>query len=614
MSSSNSVSVLIPVYNNATTIRELHDRLDRSLRLLTDEFEIIFVNDGSSDDSWAVICDLSTRNPEVVGIQLSRNFGQHPAIDAALRRVRGDIAVLMDADLQDQPEELPKLLAPFETNANLDIVYTEFVLAGSGKSRLTSRLFHALYTRVTNTRMPKNAGTYRAFRRRVTEALLDYPERSAIYGPLMVQMGFEHTYVTVARSAASGRKTSYTFGKRLALAVSALVSYSSLPPLARDAYRTRSVDTQRNLPHGDHHSVLRRDEGVRQRSTAADRNHGPDVRHAAAVHRHSDRVHHQNLPRGTRPAEVSHLSTGWNGLVGIGSRVSSVTPENRAPRCLVVGNTSVVGEAVIAELSQTWSVTTAGRHGADVMIDLADPLAAIDVTEQFEVAVVVAADFGGESPGDFVRAELVNAVGALSACRLADAAGVAHFVLMSSSSATYSSGDPYFGAYALSKRHGEEAVSLYCARRDIALTILRPTGVYDAAGKCRRHQPLLYGLVDRARAGLDITINGSADPLRNFIYISDLARIVKRVIAARLLGTFGCPGTQSMTISQIASAAHDAFGRGGTVRFDASRDDTPSLAGILDTDLYDQLSYWPEVDLADGLRRIAAATHESEAL
>jgi dolichol-phosphate mannosyltransferase len=228
MSSSNSVSVLIPVYNNATTIRELHERLDRSLRPLTDDFEIIFVNDGSSDDSWAVICDLSTRNPEVVGIQLSRNFGQHPAIDAALRRVRGDIAVLMDADLQDQPEELPKLLAPFETDANLDIVYTEFVLVGSGKSRLTSRLFHALYTRATKTSMPPNAGTYRAFRRRVTEALLDYPERGAIYGPLMVQMGFEHMYVTVARSAAVGRETSYTFGKRLALAISALVSYSAI--------------------------------------------------------------------------------------------------------------------------------------------------------------------------------------------------------------------------------------------------------------------------------------------------------------------------------------------------------------------------------------------------
>jgi dolichol-phosphate mannosyltransferase len=222
------VSVLIPVYNNASTIRELHERLDLALRPLTDDYEIIFVNDGSVDESWVVISELCALHSHVVGIQLSRNFGQHPAINAALRRARGDIAVLMDADLQDRPEELPKLLAPFQTDDNLDIVFTQFVLAEGEKSRLTSRLFHALYARLTDSRMPSNAGTYRAFRRRVATALLDYPERNAIYGPLMVQMGFAHIYVTVARAAAAGRKSSYTFGKRLALAVSALISYSSI--------------------------------------------------------------------------------------------------------------------------------------------------------------------------------------------------------------------------------------------------------------------------------------------------------------------------------------------------------------------------------------------------
>lgn len=224
-----SVSVLIPVYNNASTISELHERLDASLRPLTNDFEIIFVNDGSADNSWAVISDLCKRNPQVVGIQLSRNFGQHPAINAALRRARGEITVLMDADLQDRPEELPKLLAPFSADENLDIVYTQFVMDAGGKSRLTSRLFHAMFARMTGSnRIPSNAGTYRAFTRRVTDALLDYPERNVVYGPLMVQMGFEQTYVTVARSPAVGRKTSYTFSKRLALAVSALISYSSI--------------------------------------------------------------------------------------------------------------------------------------------------------------------------------------------------------------------------------------------------------------------------------------------------------------------------------------------------------------------------------------------------
>lgn len=288
--------------------------------------------------------------------------------------------------------------------------------------------------------------------------------------------------------------------------------------------------------------------------------------------------------------------------------------EIHGPRCLVIGSTSVVGEAIISEVSPSWAVRTAGRRGADLPIDLSDPLAEIAAAEQFDVAIFVAADFGGELPQDYVRAEVVNAAGALTACRLAEAAGVAHFVLISSASASYLPGEPYFGIYSLSKRHGEEVTSLYCSRRNIALTILRPTGVYDAAGRCRSHQPLLYGLVDRARAGADITLNGSADPLRNFIFVADLARIVRRVIEARLTGSFGCPGRKSMRLTEIASAAIDAFGRGGKIRFDASRDDIPSLSSIPDTELYDRLSYWPEVNLDDGLRLMAGSLNDAESV
>lgn len=222
-----SISVLIPVYNNALTIRELFERLCTAISPFTDHYEVIFVNDGSSDDSWPIIRAMCKENAHCVGIQLSRNFGQHPAINAGLQRATGDITVLMDADLQDRPEELIKLLAPLEDDIDIDIVYTRFVLESGGKSRLTSRIFHWVYARATGNSMPANVGTYRAFRSTVRDALLTYPERGAVYGPLMVQMGFENTYVTVARSPAVGRETSYTFGRRLALAISALISYSS---------------------------------------------------------------------------------------------------------------------------------------------------------------------------------------------------------------------------------------------------------------------------------------------------------------------------------------------------------------------------------------------------
>lgn len=222
-----SLSFIIPVYNNAVTLCELFDRLRSAVNPITDQYEIIFIDDGSVDQSWDLIRSICAEDEHVVGIHFSRNFGQHPAINAGLQRARGDITVLMDADLQDRPEELAKLLEPFDAHDDLDIVYTQFQLESGGKSRLTSRIFNRVFARISGSKQPPNVGTYRAFTRKVREALLEYPETGAVYGPLMVQMGYDQTFVQVARSEAVGRKTSYTFGKRVALAVSALISYSA---------------------------------------------------------------------------------------------------------------------------------------------------------------------------------------------------------------------------------------------------------------------------------------------------------------------------------------------------------------------------------------------------
>jgi dolichol-phosphate mannosyltransferase len=105
-----SVSVVIPVYGNEQFLEELADRLIKTRMGLDRAFEIIFVDDGSLDGSWEVIEGLSSRHREVVGLRLSRNFGQHPAISAGFERAVGDVTVLMDADLQDPPEELPRML------------------------------------------------------------------------------------------------------------------------------------------------------------------------------------------------------------------------------------------------------------------------------------------------------------------------------------------------------------------------------------------------------------------------------------------------------------------------------------------------------------------------
>ncbi len=197
-------------------------------------------------------------------------------------------------------------------------------------------------------------------------------------------------------------------------------------------------------------------------------------------------------------------------------------------KSLVIGSTSVIGRAVARELSRLGQVKLAGRRDADVTFDLSSQ-EPCDCDERFDLVVLAAADFGGGQPDDLVRAELVNSVGALAACRLAEQCGARHFILLSSHSACYQPTDPYFGIYSLSKRHAEEVASLYCQARGMALTVLRISQVYDSEGLCQPHQPLLYAIADKAREGQTVELYGSNDARRNYLHLNDLAEICARL-------------------------------------------------------------------------------------
>ncbi|MBA3842027.1 MAG: glycosyltransferase family 2 protein [Actinobacteria bacterium] len=223
-----SVSVVIPVYGNEQFLEELARRLKDTLGGLGRSFEVIFVDDGSPDRSWDLIEELSSRHHEVVGLRLSRNFGQHPAISAGFERAVGEVTVLMDADLQDAPEELPRLLELLDDGA--DVVYTTIVDdGGSSRLRPTSALFHFSFAHVASVSVPPSIGTYRAFNRRFREALMSYPERRALYGPLMLYIGFKTAFVPVKRLPRRGGGSSYGFLKRMSLAIETLVSYTNVP-------------------------------------------------------------------------------------------------------------------------------------------------------------------------------------------------------------------------------------------------------------------------------------------------------------------------------------------------------------------------------------------------
>lgn len=273
-------------------------------------------------------------------------------------------------------------------------------------------------------------------------------------------------------------------------------------------------------------------------------------------------------------------------------------------RILIVGSTSVIGKVLATRFERLGEVKLAGRRGADIPLDLTRWRDLPELEESFDVVVHAAADFGGTTDEDYIRAELVNAVGTLSVCRLAGRVQARHLVLLSSISATYQAGDPYYGIYALSKRHSEEAARFFCSERNLPLTILRPTQVYDDAGDCRRHQEFLYFMADRAQAGQDISLYGSNNALRNYLHLDDLAEICCRVVQGRSTGTFTCASPQSVRLSELADAAFSAFGRGGQLQFMADKPDLADLPAIDDYSLYDQIEYWPGIGISDGFKRI----------
>lgn len=223
------ISVVIPVYNNAAALRELTTRLLVSLGQIAQSYEIVYVNDGSRDDSLAILKELASQKSVVKIVNLSRNFGQHPAICAGFEHASGETTILMDADLQDRPEDIVNLVQKLRTE-DADIVYT--IKQSSDKkltSRLTSTLYHYVFSRIVKTNVPLNIGTFRAFNRKFRDALLQFREVNVLYGPLMFYMGFKSCFLELPYQERPHGKSAYTFRKRLQMAVNSLISYTDVP-------------------------------------------------------------------------------------------------------------------------------------------------------------------------------------------------------------------------------------------------------------------------------------------------------------------------------------------------------------------------------------------------
>jgi nucleoside-diphosphate-sugar epimerase len=270
---------------------------------------------------------------------------------------------------------------------------------------------------------------------------------------------------------------------------------------------------------------------------------------------------------------------------------------------LVIGSRSFVGRRVAERLRPAHSVETAGRDaGADLHLELGGRAALPPAGERtYDAIVHCAASFEPSTPAGMLRNELVNAAGALEVGDLAARTGCRRLVLVSTVSVFDEREGRLADSYALSKRHGQENLELLCAAAGVALCTLCPGGVYDERGEGRRHQPLLYHIVDCAREGRDFALHGRADPLRNFLHVEDLAAVVEAALRLGLAGTFPVLHPQFHRVREIAELAYRVFGRGGRVVRAEDEPDLRELRFPPAGDVFARIGRPPLVDLPRGL-------------
>ena len=222
------LSVVVPVYKADHILDELYQRLKATLETISTDFEIILVEDCGGDKSWQVIERLAAADPRVCGIQFSRNFGQHYGITAGLDHCHGDWVVVMDCDLQDRPEEIPRLYAKAQEGYDV-------VLAWRGTrrhpvfKRFTSWLFYRLFSYLTDINYDGKSSNFRIVSRKVVDNFCLMRERLRFFGGLVHWMGFSTAVVEVEDSERFEGKSTYTFSKLWKLALDSIIAYSDKP-------------------------------------------------------------------------------------------------------------------------------------------------------------------------------------------------------------------------------------------------------------------------------------------------------------------------------------------------------------------------------------------------
>lgn len=222
------ISVVSPIYGCKECLFELYDRLSKTLSQITENYEIILVNDACPQASWERIVMLCAKDPRVKGINLSRNFGQHYAITAGLDHAKGEWVVVMDCDLQDRPEEIIKLYN--KALDGYDIVFGKRVdRQDSFLKRLGSRVFNRVLEYFTETKHDNSIANFGIYAQKVVETINRYREHTRDFLLFAQMVGFKKAEIEIEHAARAYGQSSYNLSKLIRLAIDSIVSHSNKP-------------------------------------------------------------------------------------------------------------------------------------------------------------------------------------------------------------------------------------------------------------------------------------------------------------------------------------------------------------------------------------------------
>lgn len=222
------ISVVIPVYGCDAVLFELYKRIDAAVSSIPATYELILVDDRGPGQPWKLICELADNDPRVVGIQLSRNFGQHYAIMAGVESARGNWLVVMDCDLQDRPEEIPRLWAKAQEGFHV-VVGRRARRQDRFSKRLSSKLFHWFFGYMTDQASDSTQSNFGIYSRKVVDEIKTFAEQPRIFTLMVRWLGFETAAIDIVHEQRAKGKSAYNFRRRLSLASNTIVSYSNKP-------------------------------------------------------------------------------------------------------------------------------------------------------------------------------------------------------------------------------------------------------------------------------------------------------------------------------------------------------------------------------------------------